>query len=73
MRGRAAGDRPLLHRFEQRGLGFRRGAVDLVGEHEIGEDRAGLEAQSLVAALVGLHDHAADDVGRHQVRSELNA
>ena len=33
-------DLPLLHRLEQRGLRLRRGAVDLVGEEEVGEDRA---------------------------------
>jgi len=30
----------LLHRLEQRSLRFRWGAVDLVGEEEVGEDRA---------------------------------
>src|SRR2546428_11994200 len=29
----------LPHRLEQRGLGPRRGAVDLVGQHYVGEDR----------------------------------
>ena len=33
----------------------------------------GLEAQRLRAAVVGLHDHAADDVGGHQVGRELDA
>ena len=28
---------------------------------------------SLAAAIVGLHDHAADDVGGHEVRCELDA
>ena len=40
----------LLHRLEQRGLGARRGAVDLVGQHQVGEDRAGLEAEGIAAA-----------------------
>jgi hypothetical protein len=30
---------PLLHRLEQRGLGLGRGAVDLVGEQQLVEDR----------------------------------
>ena len=30
---------PLLHRLEQRGLGLRRRAVDLVAEQEVREDR----------------------------------
>ena len=28
------GDMPFLHHLEQRGLGFRRRAVDLVGQHD---------------------------------------
>ena len=36
----ADGDLPLLHRLEQRGLGLGRGAVDLVGQDDVGEDRA---------------------------------
>jgi hypothetical protein len=30
----------LLHGFEQGGLGLGRGAVDLVGEQQVAEDRA---------------------------------
>ena len=29
----------LLHRFEQRGLGLGGGAIDLVGDDDVGEDR----------------------------------
>ena len=36
----ADGHLPLLHRLEQRRLGLGRGAVDLVGQHDVGEDRA---------------------------------
>ena len=36
-------DLVLLHRLQQRGLGFRRGAVDLVGQDHVGEDRAAEE------------------------------
>ncbi len=35
---------PLLHRFEERALHLRRRAVDLVREHDVGEDRALLRA-----------------------------
>ena len=73
MRGVAAGDGALLHGFQQRRLRFRRGAVDLVGQNEVGEDGAGLKAKRLGAAVVTLNDHAADDVGGHQVRRELDA
>ena len=40
---------PFLHRFEQRRLGLRRGAVDLVGQQQVGEDRAGVEHELLAA------------------------
>ena len=60
----------LLHRLEQRGLRLRRGAVDLVGEQEVGEDRAGAEDE-LGRPLV--EDLRAGDVGGHQVRRELDA
>ena len=29
----------LLHRFEQAGLRLRRRAIDLVGQHDLGDDR----------------------------------
>ena len=34
------GDLALLHRLEQRGLRLGGGAVDLVGDHDVREDRA---------------------------------
>ncbi len=40
----------LLHRLEQRGLRLRRRAVDLVGEDDVGEDRALDEADDALAA-----------------------
>ena len=73
MRGGAAGDGAFLHGFEQRRLRFRRGAIDFVGQNQVGENRTGLEAQGLVAAVVGFHDHAADDVGGHEIGRELDA
>ena len=66
------GDAVLLHRLEQRRLRLGRGAVDLVGQHEVAEDRSLLEAEAPLAAL--LHDDVrAEDVGRHQVGRELDA
>jgi hypothetical protein len=41
----AAGDAVLLHRLEQGGLRLGRGAVDLVGQHHVGEQRALDEAE----------------------------
>ena len=69
-----AGDRHLLllHRLEQRRLGLGRGAVDLVGEHDVREDRAGLEPEDALAALLD-EDVGADDVRGHQVGRELDA
>jgi hypothetical protein len=66
-------DGPLLHGLEQRGLSLGSGAVDLVGQHQVGEDGAGLEPQRLRSPVAGLDDHAADDIGRHQVGRELDA
>ena len=48
----------------------RRGAVDLVGQHDVGEDRAGAEDELLRLAVV---EAAAGDVGRQQVGRELDA
>ena len=62
----------FFHRFEHRGLGFRRGAIDLVGQHDVSEDRTFLELK--LAPTVGFGEHfRADDVRRHQVRRKLNA
>ena len=66
-------DADVLHRLEQRRLRLRRGAVDLVGEHDVGEDRPGLELEERAAVRVLLDDVGADDVGGHQVRRELDA
>ena len=46
----ADGDLALLHRFEQGGLRLGRRAVDLVGQDDVGEDRA---VQELEHALAG--------------------
>ena len=69
----ADGDRRFLHRFQQGRLGLRRGAVDLVREHEIREDRSGLEHEPTASRLVFAQHVGADDVGGHQIRRELNA
>ena len=67
------GDVPLLHRLQQRGLGAGRGAVDLVGHQQAGEDRAFHEAEGAAAAAALVEDLGAEDVGRHQVGRELDA
>jgi hypothetical protein len=70
----ADGDRALLHGLEQRRLRLGRRAVDLVGEHEVREDRPALELEAPGARRSGLDDHVrADDVGGHEVGRELDA
>ena len=64
------GDLPLLHGFQQRRLRFRPGPVDLIDQQQIGEHRPGLKLES---RLAGIEDMQAGDVGRHQIRSALDA
>ena len=47
----AGGDFVLLHRLQERGLGLRRRAVDLVGEQYVGEDRARMKLKLLPVAV----------------------
>jgi hypothetical protein len=58
----------LGHRLQQRGLHLRRGAVDLVGQHQVREHRAELGVEALRGRPP---DPGPDDVARHQVRGEL--
>ena len=60
----------FLHGLEQRRLGLRRSAVDLVGEQEVREDRAGPELEVRLALVP---DRGARDVRRKQVGRELDA
>ncbi len=63
----------FLHRLEQRRLRLGRGAVDLVGQHDVGEDRPLDEAEGAPArGQVFLDDLRAGDVGRHEVGRELD-
>ena len=62
-------DLALLHAFEQRRLRLGGGAVDLVAQHDVGEDRAGPE---LEVALLLVEDVDAGDVGGQQVGRELD-
>jgi hypothetical protein len=64
------GDLVLLHRFQQRALRLGARAVDLVGEDDLREDRARMEAE---ARAVTIEDRDADDVGGQQVGCELDA
>ena len=70
MRLAVDGDRALLHRLQQRRLGLGRGAVDLVGQQQLAEDRP---ARQREAAGLEVEQVGADDVARHQVGRELDA
>ena len=61
----------LLHRLEQRRLRLGRCPVDLVGQDDLGEDRPRHEAKRPMPRLF-VEDLGAGDVGRHQVRRELD-
>ncbi len=68
------GDGFFLHRFEEGGLALGRGAVDLVGEDDIGEDGALLELEVPAAGGGVFGDEVgADDVGGHEIGGELDA
>ena len=64
------GDLRIVHRFEQRGLRARGGAVDFVGENDVGKDRALTEFK---IARFGIVDADAEHVARQQVGRELDA
>ena len=70
----ARGDAVLLHRLQQGGLRLGRGAVDLVRQHDIGENGALHILKAAPAGLVGLlEDLRAGNVGGHQIGSKLDA
>ena len=61
---------PFGHRFEQRRLSFRGGAIDFVGEYDVGEDRAGLPFKK---RAVLIENREPDHIRRQQIGSELNS
>ena len=68
----ADGDVLLLHRFQQRRLGFRRRPIDLIGEDNIGEHRTALKLKDFAPrSIVGEHI-GAGDVRRHEIRRKLH-
>ena len=62
-------DRLLLHRLEEAALGLGSEQVDLVAQHEVGEDRAAVEDQGAGAEFVA---GKAEDVLRQQIDRALN-
>ncbi len=65
----ADGDLPFLHRLQKGGLHLGGRTVDLVGEQEVDHHRAEFDVELLLALAV---DAGTDDVGGHQVGSELD-
>ncbi len=64
------GDLPFLHRLQQCGLGLGGGAVDLVGDDDVGEHGTRFE---LELTLDGVEGRNTGDVAREQVGRELDA
>ena len=64
------GDLTLLHALQHAGLRLRRRAVDLVDDHDVGEDRTGAELEARLALVVDVRAH---DVGGEQVGRALDA
>jgi hypothetical protein len=60
----------LLHALQQGRLRLRRGTVDLVADHDVGEDRPRLELELPGLLVVGAHT---GDVAGQQVGGELHA
>ena len=58
----------FCHHFQQGGLDLRRRAIDLVGQHDVGEDRAELDVERLLRRPV---DAGPDEVRGHEVGREL--
>ena len=64
------GNLGFAHGFQQAALSFWRGAVDLIGQDDVGEERARHELKRLFLAI----EHGnSNDIGRQQVTGELNA
>ncbi|CFM72781.1 Uncharacterised protein [Bordetella pertussis] len=66
-------DLPLFHRLQQGRLHLGRRAVDLVGQHQVAEQRPLLEFDALAAVGVLLQHVGAGDVRRQQIGRELDA
>ena len=62
-------DLRFVHGLEERGLRARRGAVDFIGQHDVGKNRPVAEFK---LAVLGIVDADAKHVARKQIRSELN-
>ena len=63
----------FFHRFQKRRLRFGRSAVDFVGKQYVGKNRS-LDEDKLALSRgdIFLNDVGSGNVGRHQIRSELD-
>ena len=66
------GDRSLLHRLQQRGLCLGRRAIDFVRQQDLRKDRPANKLKPTMPRFFFLQDIRSRDVGRHQVRRELD-
>ena len=60
----------FLHGFEQCRLRLWPGAIDLVNQHDIGEQRSGPKHETARCLIEHVYT---DDIARHQIRRSLNA
>ena len=60
----------LFHCFKQSTLGLRSGSVDLIGKHQVREDRTRMEAERVLAPVVNGYT---GNVRRKQITGELYA
>src|SRR5262245_40175957 len=63
----------LLHRLQKRRLSPRRGAIDLVGHQQLCEHWSGNESEAALSTRTLFQHFSAENVGRHQIGSELYA
>ena len=69
----ARGHLPFLHGLQERSLGLRGSSVDLVGEHEVGEERPRHEPQfPRPGGPVLVQDLGAGNIAGHEVGRELD-
>ena len=69
----ASGDALFLHCFKHGRLSFGRGAVDFIGQDQVGENWPFLKHELAPPAWRFHHNVRAHDIGRHQIGRELNA
>ena len=64
----------FFHRLQQRSLRLRWRAVDFIGQHQVGKDRALDETETAYARLLVFFDHiGSDDIAGHEIGRELHA